>query len=595
MSVSDPQDESKPDIFAAAREAAREAWKRAQEAFDTYQLEGDEASEAAWNAAHLATARADAETHDGTIHDINTTEPSQGEVEWYGELYQRGRISRDTYRRACEAWCQLNYERDIWKIKQWHTEYDRLVKPLLADPDAEQPKQEQQQQQTTEEIYVTTHKSHIKRDFVWCTAPAKFIRRADGVMWNPQQFDANFNPLVEKASASKAVFKSKNAILRFDFLTFHPAGPELNGRYYNTWRKSKIEPAEGDTTAWNAHLADLWPDAEDRNHALDWMAWVYQHQAIKPNFAMLIVGEAKGTGKSFIARVMEQLIGPDNTKRPKNSSLRGDFNGWAAQCKLCVIEELMHIGKREVANELRDMITESPIEINIKNVPAFQMDNYMAMMAISNHFNAIPIDENERRWLVLRTAAQPKFGFGTPKSKAHYSKLADALGIGRAAGTHNDPAALPAIAWELAHRSVSADYGLGNAPETKAKETMADASLTDVPRWLRENAKNYPLTLPIVHASEDVLAAMPADLRRERGAVREIIDYLVNKRNGVKHQSISLRKPDGKYRTVDLYSLDGYQVRKSWAHDYQATKAEHHAKQPAEAPGEFDLEVDILS
>ena len=40
----------------------------------------------------------------------------------------------------------------------------------------------------------------------------------------------------------------------------------------------------------------------------------------------------------------------------------------------------MRIGRREVANELRDLITEPFIEVNEKNVPAFKVENHTAKL-----------------------------------------------------------------------------------------------------------------------------------------------------------------------------------------------------------------------
>src|SRR6185369_12908358 len=142
-------------------------------------------------------------------------------------------------------------------------------------------------------------------------------------------------------SISKLIFASRKGMKKLDALVFRPGRDEIDGSLYNTWRSSAIVPVEGDTTLWNEHLNYLFQNEEDKNHVLNWLSWVYRNQHQKPNHALLIVGETHGTGKSFVARVFEQLIGAINTKRPKNSSLKGDFNGWAAQCKLAIIEELM--------------------------------------------------------------------------------------------------------------------------------------------------------------------------------------------------------------------------------------------------------------
>ena len=72
---------------------------------------------------------------------------------------------------------------------------------------------------------------------------------------------------------------------------------------------------------------------------------------------VVVVTGGPGTGKSVIARIMEQLIGETSTTRPKNSSLRGDYNDYAFKVRLILIEELMQIGRREVAKaDIRKII-----------------------------------------------------------------------------------------------------------------------------------------------------------------------------------------------------------------------------------------------
>jgi hypothetical protein len=251
----------------------------------------------------------------------------------------------------------------------------------------------------------------------------------------------------------------------------------------------------------------------------------------------LLVGRNTGTGKSWIARVLEQLIGPENTQRPKNTSLKGDFNAWALQCKLCIIEELMQIGRREVANELRDTITESTIEVNVKNVSAQKIENYMAMMAITNHRDAMPMEETERRWLVIETFAERAGG-------AYYRKLFDVLG---------NPDDLAAIAYELQNRKLG-EYDASLSPETTAARTqMIELSRSDVEAWLYENIGNAPLSRTLT-TTQDVVDAMPPSLQRQARLRSMVQTFLRDKLRGTILER-SIRLPDK--RKLRLWVLHG--------------------------------------
>jgi hypothetical protein len=358
----------------------------------------------------------------------------------------------------------------------------------------------------------------LVRDWVWVTGQKRFVRKRDGKMWDVQQFDSHFNYLTKAASVSKALFKLRDKIDRFDSIVFRPGQAEKLNDLYNSWRQSPVEPKQGDTALWQEHIKYLFPDQTDRDHLLNWLAWVYQNQSLKPNHALLIVGETMGTGKSLVARIFSKLVGEANTKRPKNSSLKGDFNGWALQCKLAIIEELMQIGRREVANELRDIITESTIEVNIKNVPAFETENYMAMFAISNHPDALPLDDGDRRWLVLGTHAKKH-----PLAQEYYSALFGLL---------HDPDALGAIAYELQTRNLGTYSALGNAAITNAKRTMISASMSDVDQWLTDMRDQWPLTARVV-CVRDIISLMPAHLQRSNRVHNAIGSYLRRNMKGV--------------------------------------------------------------
>ena len=48
---------------------------------------------------------------------------------------------------------------------------------------------------------------------------------------------------------------------------------------------------------------------------LDWIAWSLQHEASKPTWAILLFSEEKGTGKTTIGVVLEELFGAANTAK----------------------------------------------------------------------------------------------------------------------------------------------------------------------------------------------------------------------------------------------------------------------------------------
>jgi hypothetical protein len=360
--------------------------------------------------------------------------------------------------------------------------------------------------------------------WVWIAQLKRFVNRLDPTQqWDVAQFDSMFNNFLGKptGSISKELFKEGSVLRRYHYIAFRPGAKETAGVEYNVWRPSPIQPVAGDTSVWNEHINYLFQDETKAKHVLDWMAWVLQNPARKPNHALLIVGKNTGTGKSLIATIFEQLIGVKNTQRPKNSSMGGDFNAWLRDCRLCIIEEVYQVGRRENLNAMRDILTEARVEVNIKGISAFTIENFVAVMGVSNHPDALPLDKYDRRWLVVETLE-------SRKDRDYYEPLFKmARGI--------DTASLSAIYAELLARDLQGYSGLDAAPETTARAQMIELSRDDAETWLLENAGNMPLARNVVQVS-DIVNAMPATLQRtKRLSTTTIPNFLKDNLDGVRH------------------------------------------------------------
>ena len=362
--------------------------------------------------------------------------------------------------------------------------------------------------------------------WVWVVGLERFVNRLNPTQyWKITQFDSRFNRFLSKpGSISKQLFNEGSLLRQYDRIAFRPGGAESNGREYNVWRPSPITPAAGDTTVWNEHINYLFQNEIDAAHVLNWMAWILQNPNKKPNHALLIVGKNTGTGKSIVATILEQIVGLNNTARPKNSSMGGEFNGWLQNCRLCIVEEVYQVGRRENLNAMRDVLTEPRVEVNIKGIPAFKIDNCSAAMGVSNHPDALPLDKFDRRWLVVET-------FATSRPYEYYEPL-----FKLARGT--DKAGLSAIYQELLDRDLKGYSGLDKAPQTDARAQMIELSRDDADTWLIENAGNMPLARNVVQVS-DIVAAMPATLQRtKRLSTTTIPNFLKDSLRGVKYPQL---------------------------------------------------------
>jgi hypothetical protein len=355
--------------------------------------------------------------------------------------------------------------------------------------------------------------------------PAAFVDLKRAQLLSAKSFDNRFG--MYGAEVNRKAIKSKK-IKRYHGIGYRPgAGRSFrkDGQLiFNQYRPQKIEPLDGEPTIFLEHVAYLIPDQKSREAFLNWLAWIVQYPDRKLMHAVLLLGK-KGTGKSWFAELMKVILGAHNCSEPSKRRVASDFNGWLANKMFVTIHELREKGARGLYDELKEVITQGSVSINLKGIEAYEVESFAAILTITNHEDAIPIDDNERRYLVIRCADAPAFGKGTPASDEYYKTLFDCI------GTSDEPSdeARRVLAY-LRARDLAGYNGQGPAPETQAKADMVEASLNGVERFVREKrqAREWPLGSPIV-SPHDVLEALPFEiglgLRTDRtveAALREI-------------------------------------------------------------------------
>jgi hypothetical protein len=378
----------------------------------------------------------------------------------------------------------------------------------------------------------------VQNEWVWIANTERFVNRKNPeMMWKITAFNSTFKYIDQKKKVTDLLFsKKKDTIPRCHSVAYAPLRPEFleAGTLFNMYRPSDVIPAPGDTSVWREHMAYLFPDEKERGHVLNWLAWLVQNVALKPKHALLIQGHGQGTGKSFIAEVLQIILGKNNVQALTENDLQGDFNGWALKTKLIWIEELRTLDRGEVKRKLHPLITQERIRINEKNVQAFQIDNCFGVFAMTNDDAALQIDNADRRYLVVRTDAVPRNrpAYGEDYDPKYYNRLYALL---------KNPAAMAAIADELMTRDLGAYDARGSAPETKAKADMIEAGMSDLETWMVENDGNYPLNARLI-TIQDVIAALPKRLDhspRLAQAISSVLKHRFDARPAGQHRLTS--------------------------------------------------------
>jgi hypothetical protein len=154
-----------------------------------------------------------------------------------------------------------------------------------------------------------------------------------------------------------------------------------------------------------AHIALLAggrPDVVDV--LVSWMAFNVQNPGKKIRWAPLIKG-VEGDGKSTLGSVMAAVLGMPNVKQISPKVLGTDFTDWAHGASVGVLEEIKLTGhnRYDILNALKPYLTNSHVEIHPKGSAPFNVLNTMNYIAFTNHSDALPLNDTDRRWFIVFT------------------------------------------------------------------------------------------------------------------------------------------------------------------------------------------------
>jgi hypothetical protein len=189
------------------------------------------------------------------------------------------------------------------------------------------------------------------------------------------------------------------------------------------------------------HLENLVTDQRERDLMLDWMSWVYAKPGSRVRWALLLWG-VEGNGKSYFHRILTQLMGRDS-RTVAASSIEERFTGWAEGCRLVGIEEIRVSGtnKWRTMDKMKPFISNDYVEVEKKGKDARTVPNFASYMLFTNHMDAIPVGDGDRRYFVIFTKHETKdqlieeygdeVGLGAYFQKLFDVSLAGVAGIGR--------------------------------------------------------------------------------------------------------------------------------------------------------------------
>ena len=293
----------------------------------------------------------------------------------------------------------------------------------------------------------------------------------DGLLIDKDAYDYVHGGGSKKGKPSDLFIRSKKT-QKADIIEFLPGEPRFVKRnridVLNTYIDTRIQPDKNcDHAPWVEHLEWLVPNAEDRGHLMDWLAWTYQNPGKKITWAPILYSASHGVGKTTVFDALAKCVGEVYVSSPTQAELEDKFNDWVFGKLFVKIEELMSGDKYHVAEKLKPVVANPTISVRRMHQTGFVVKNVANVGASTNHMQALPIEKGDRRYMLIQ-CVEAGISERRPRMRAFHQWLEE-TGHG-------------GIAWWLANRDVSKFVPTSEAPMTQLKRAVIEASKTDFDR-----------------------------------------------------------------------------------------------------------------
>ena len=352
------------------------------------------------------------------------------------------------------------------------------------------------------------------REYAWIEGAKRAVETRTGILLDQEQFSFRIPPK-GKTPAWKVFMDNPARRTSFLNLTFRPGGPvmvdetlpDLEGPCFNIWKEPRRDaplPASGsvsdtDVAPWLDMCAFVVPDARERMHVLDFLAWTIQRPGEKINHALVIGSTNEGLGKDTLIEPVRAAVGRKYVREISPQHLARDFNGWLVGAKLIVVQEMHNFERKATMNRLKPLVAAPPaaLHVNAKFRSEFFVPNIVSMIFFTNEEDALALNKGERRYFVTWNDADPL-------ERSRYAALWGWL--------HSGGADL-AARW-LMDRDISAFDAKGQAPGTQAKENMRKEARGPLWEWVEDGIAEgaFPFDRDLLRV-EDMIAAAPEWVR----------------------------------------------------------------------------------
>lgn len=155
------------------------------------------------------------------------------------------------------------------------------------------------------------------------------------------------------------------------------------------------------------HLQYLTTTDKEYNFLLRYFAYLIQNPGIKLPYAILIISQLEGIGKSMLEVLFRNML-KGYVNAIDNDEIGGGWTDYMADQLMVFVHELAQGERYGIMNKFKNLISSSEyITINGKFARKYTVRNCVNFIFFSNKTDAVAIGENDRRLFVVRNEKQP--------------------------------------------------------------------------------------------------------------------------------------------------------------------------------------------
>jgi len=210
--------------------------------------------------------------------------------------------------------------------------------------------------------------------------------------------------------------KANPNMITFDKMDYYPNPNDCPNNCYNLWKKFDVELIttykylDDDLEFLLNHIKVLCGNNEEvYNFVIKYIAHLFYKPEEKIG-KMILFASKEGTGKSMFYSLLRSMIGTRfYSVGDVKKNLLGNFNSALLNSYVINLEEIDYFNTKDNADILKNLITETDLEVNSKGKDAKIISSVHRFIGNTNH-TIIPlkISANDRRYCIIRSSDEKK-------------------------------------------------------------------------------------------------------------------------------------------------------------------------------------------